>query len=86
LYDGKSITIGRVSGKNDIALPSCQNVSSVHCEVYVRNGAVYVKDLNSTNGTFLGDQKLYANQEMRAMDGAYIYLGNKNCGFRIRMN
>ena len=52
----------------------------------MRNGEVYVRDLNSTNGTYLGDQKLYANQEMRAMDGAYMYLGNKTCGFRIRMN
>lgn len=85
LVDGKRMTIGRVSGKNDIALPSCQNVSSIHCEVYTRNGAVYVKDLNSTNGTFLGDQKLYANQEMMVTNGAFIYLGNKTCGFRIRI-
>lgn len=85
LADGKSMTIGRVSGKNDIALPSCQNVSSIHCEIYTRNGAVYVKDLNSTNGTFLGEQKLYANQEMMVTNGAFIYLGNKTCGFRIRI-
>ena len=79
------MTIGRVSGKNDIALPSCQNVSSIHCEISAKGSSVYVKDLNSTNGTFLGEQKLYADQEMMVTNGALIYLGNKTCGFRIRI-
>lgn len=85
LASGQSMTIGRVSGRNDIALPSCQNVSSIHCEISAKGSAVYVKDLNSTNGTFLGEQKLYANQEMMVTNGALIYLGNKTCGFRIRI-
>lgn len=85
LSSGQTMTIGRVSGKNDIALPSCQNVSSIHCEITVRGSVVYVKDLNSTNGTYLGEQKLYANQEMMVSSGAVIYLGNKTCGFRIRI-
>jgi len=85
LAPGQSMTIGRVSGKNDIALPSCQNVSSIHCEISAKGSVVYVKDLNSTNGTFLGEQRLYANQEMMVTNGALIYLGNKTCGFRIRI-
>ena len=48
-------TIGRVEDNTfQLAEPS---VSSHHCEVLFQSGQVMVKDLNSTNGTFIeGDQ------------------------------
>ncbi len=85
IAEGQTLTIGRVPGKNDISLPSCQNVSSIHCEITMRGSVVYVKDLNSTNGTYLGDTKLYAGQEMTVSNGEAIYLGNKTCGFRVKI-
>ena len=38
-----------------IAEPS---VSSHHCEVLLRGNEVVIKDLNSTNGTFINDEKI----------------------------
>jgi predicted component of type VI protein secretion system len=49
-------TIGRVEDNTlQIAEPS---VSSHHCEVLLRGSDVVVKDLNSTNGTFINDEKI----------------------------
>ncbi len=47
-------TVGRV---DDNAFPIPEpSVSSHHCEVLLRGGEVRVKDLNSTNGTFIDGQ------------------------------
>lgn len=49
-------TIGRVEDNVfQIAEPS---VSSHHCEVLLQGNDVLVKDLNSTNGTFINGQKV----------------------------
>ena len=46
-------TIGRVEDNTfQIADPS---VSSHHCEVLLRGSEVLIRDLNSTNGTFIND-------------------------------
>jgi pSer/pThr/pTyr-binding forkhead associated (FHA) protein len=50
------ITIGRVEDNVfQIAEPS---VSSHHCEVLVRGSDFIVRDLNSTNGTFVNSEKI----------------------------
>lgn len=49
-------TVGRVEDNSfQIAEPS---VSSHHCEVMVRGNDIIVKDLNSTNGTFINGEKV----------------------------
>jgi pSer/pThr/pTyr-binding forkhead associated (FHA) protein len=49
-------TIGRVEDNAfQIAEPS---VSSHHCEIELKGGEVVVKDLNSTNGTFINGEKI----------------------------
>ena len=49
-------TIGRVEDNTfQIAEPS---VSSHHCEVLLRENDVVVRDLNSTNGTFINGEKV----------------------------
>ena len=49
-------TIGRVEDNTfQIADPS---VSSHHCEALLRGGEVVIRDLNSTNGTFINDAQI----------------------------
>ena len=49
-------TIGRVEDNSfQLAVPS---VSSHHCEIVVQGDEVVVKDLNSTNGTFINGQQV----------------------------
>jgi pSer/pThr/pTyr-binding forkhead associated (FHA) protein len=49
-------TIGRVEDNTfQIADPS---VSSHHCEVYFRGSEIVIKDLNSTNGSYINGEKI----------------------------
>ena len=49
-------TIGRV--EDNAFQISEQSISSHHCEVLLRGKDVVIKDLNSTNGTFINDEKI----------------------------
>lgn len=85
MQEGQSLSIGRATGRNIIALPSCGSVSSTHCTVGFGGGQIVVTDLGSTNGTYIGGQRLAPNQSVRVPDGAVVYLGGQNCAFRIRV-
>src|SRR5688572_20989199 len=49
-------TVGRVED-NAFQVPE-PSVSSHHCEIIQRGTDFYVRDLNSTNGTFVGGQQV----------------------------
>ena len=49
-------TIGRVED-NTFQIPD-PSVSSHHCEILLKGGEVIVRDLNSTNGTFIAGQQV----------------------------
>jgi pSer/pThr/pTyr-binding forkhead associated (FHA) protein len=64
-------TIGRVEDNAfQIAEPS---VSSRHCEILLRGSDIVVKDLNSTNGTFINGEKI---TEGVLKPGQTLRLGN----------
>ena len=64
-------TIGRVEDNTfQIAEPS---VSSHHCEIILRGGEIAVKDLNSTNGTYIAGEK---TAEGVLKPGQTLRLGN----------
>lgn len=70
---GDKTTVGRVED-NKFQLPE-PSVSSHHCEVWLRGDDVVVKDLNSTNGTFLNDVQLAADKEGVLKPGQILRLG-----------
>ena len=82
--DGK-LTIGRDSAKCNVVYPATTpGVSGKHCTVWFEGGKVYLRDENSSNGTFvLTGTRLTANQtvELRAGDG--FYLGSPNESFTV---
>jgi len=49
-------TIGRVED-NTFQIADA-SVSSHHCEVHLRGSEIFIRDLNSTNGTFINDAKV----------------------------
>ena len=64
-------TIGRVEDNMfQIAEPS---VSSHHCEVHLHGNEVLIRDLNSTNGTFINGEKI---AESVLKPGQTLRLGN----------
>jgi len=69
--DGKWATIGRADGNTFQIVET--SVSGRHCEVRVRGEELVVRDLLSTNGTFIGSQRisegvLKAGQTLRLGD------------------
>ncbi|MBQ8663197.1 MAG: PrsW family intramembrane metalloprotease [Eubacterium sp.] len=85
MREGTTISIGRLVDKNDIGLGNCASVSGMHCSISARSGRLYVKDLNSTNGTYVGSTRLLKGQEIAVIDGQMLYLGSRECGFRIHI-
>jgi pSer/pThr/pTyr-binding forkhead associated (FHA) protein len=55
LFENREITIGR-SPTNNIFVRD-RNVSRVHCQIVVSNGTVTLTDLQSTNGTFVNNER-----------------------------
>jgi predicted component of type VI protein secretion system len=45
--------------------PASGLISKRHCSLYVRDGKAFVKDLGSTNGTFVNGQKVNGERELR---------------------
>lgn len=50
-------------------------VSRRHARIYTRDGVCYIEDLDSTNGTFLNDEKLMPYLSYEIHDGDLITLG-----------
>lgn len=64
-------TIGRV---DDNAFPIPEgSISSHHCEIHLRGSEVVVKDLNSTNGTFISGQQITGEGVLKS--GQILRLG-----------
>jgi hypothetical protein len=53
------MTIGRLGGTTDIQIDDPE-VSRLHCSVEVRGNAILLRDLGSTNGTFVDDSRVLA--------------------------
>lgn len=64
-------TVGRVDD-NTFAIPD-GSVSSHHCEILLKGTEVVVRDLNSTNGTFINGHQVTAEAPLKA--GQILRLG-----------
>jgi pSer/pThr/pTyr-binding forkhead associated (FHA) protein len=69
---GADLTVGRAPGCNLVF--DEQYVSQVHTRIFLRDGAVFVEDLGSTNGTWVNGAR--AVGQMPARLGDRIQVGN----------
>lgn len=67
--------IGRDQG--DLKFPEDLQLSRLHAAVLYRDGQLYVRDLDSRNGTVLGDRRLPPNEDIPVLEGERLRLGNK---------
>lgn len=68
------ITLGRTPSSCDLAFEYDDSVSGRHCEMYQRDEYWYVRDLNSSNGTFVNGEKVYT--ELEVHNGDMLKLGS----------
>lgn len=66
----------------DIALGYDGSVSGPHCEITVKDGKFYIKDLQSSNGTYVNDSKISAETEI--FPGNILKFGRLEMRFEVR--
>lgn len=76
----KSVIIGRKEG--DIILDYDHSVSSRHCEISVRDDKFYIRDLESSNGTYVNDSLIMTETEI--FPGNILKLGRLEMMFEVR--
>ncbi len=74
-----SIVIGRVQAKSDISFPEDGKLSSAHCQISFSANKLYIKDLDSTNGTFVNGVPISSQYKLEKDD--VIQIGSMQ--FRI---
>lgn len=74
------ITIGR---RTDcmVSIPN-QTLSGIHCEIVLKNGAMYIHDLDSKNGTYVNGSKIRGTEAVLA-SGDVIELGSARLRVQI---
>lgn len=70
VVEGDDFTIGRDEG-NDVCV-DLDNVSRRHARLTSRDGATYVTDLGSTNGTFINEREVIGEAVIRTGDLLHV--------------
>lgn len=76
-----TITIGRKVG-NDAVFDYERSLSGRHCEISSRNGHFYIRDLQSSNGTYVNGSKILS--EVEIFSGNILKLGRLEICFEVR--
>lgn len=75
------LSIGRNAQKSQVVFDYEKSVSSLHCELIRRNGRIYIRDLNSTNGTWVNDMPVL--DEMEIYTGVILKFGRLEVLFEV---
>lgn len=78
----QSLVIGRKKGECDVVFDYDKSVSGKHCEISVRNGKFYLKDLQASNGTYLNGNRVLTETEI--VSGNILKLGRLELRFEVR--
>lgn len=73
LVTDNPLSIGRDPAQSLVIIQEAI-VSKLHCQIFARSGQVFVKDLNSTNGVYLNEEKI---DERELNDKDVVFLGKK---------
>ncbi len=74
IYEGKN-QIGKSAAKAEIVLTTDTTISNPHTLILVRNNKIFIKDLSSTNGTYLNGEDLDPDVSVPLKDGDVFELG-----------
>jgi len=74
LPDGKTI-LGRKEGRSDVVVSGDGYISSAHLSIEIEDDQVHATDMQSTNGTFIGGEKMDPIVPIQISEGAEIRIG-----------
>lgn len=81
---GKSLAIGTSPDINNLVFPKgTPGVSRKHCKIRTSGNGIYIKDYNSSYGTFVDGRKIEANKYVEIFEGSEIWIGGRNQKFKI---
>ncbi len=78
----RTVVVGRKAESCDIVLDYDKSVSGRHCEISVRDGRFYIKDLQSSNYTYLNGDRVVTEAEI--FSGNVIKLGRLEMRVEIK--
>lgn len=80
LLPGQSFVVGRGAPSN-LIVPDDKYLSTRHCLIENKEDRCVLRDLNSTNGTWLNDQRV---QECKLLDGDVFVAGTTRMTVQLR--
>ena len=83
LFDGQELRVGRETGKHMLTLHG-EGVSRVHCLLTLREGSIIVRDLGSSNGTWLNGKQLTSKQDTPISKGDVLAIGSPKERFEVQ--
>lgn len=81
----QKVTVGRKAGENDITIPD-KSISGQHCEFEMRDDFLYLRDLGSTNGTFVmmhGEARRVGREGLCVKNADVIRIGQTELSITI---
>ena len=75
--------IGKERSYVDYFVADNNAVSRIHADIITKNNSFFVKDENSTNGTYVNGDRLSPNEEVQVFDGDIITFANEEFEFHI---
>ena len=82
--DKDEFTIGKSATKADYTISDNTAVSRIHCIITKRNGVSYIRDNNSTNGTFINNEELISGNERFLTNHAHVILADEEFIFFVK--
>ncbi len=78
-----TLRFGRAEDCNVRYQNGASGISGHHCEIIVDKGQAYIRDLNSTHGTYINGNRIASNQQIPLAVGTQVYLGSMKECFQI---
>lgn len=75
------VTIGRED--DNLISPIVDSISRHHARIFFKEDAWFVEDLDSTNGSFKGDERLAAKTPVKVLDGDKFRFGKVEIVFEL---
>lgn len=75
--------IGKERSYVDYFVADNNAISRIHADIITKNNSFFVKDENSTNGTYVNGNRLSPKEEVQVFDGDIITFANEEFEFHI---